>query len=60
LCAGCRTPITEGSAALDLADGNRVHLDPNYRCLIAWGDHWRGAVRSALLSKTTTVARGMA
>jgi hypothetical protein len=45
LCAGCHTPITEGSAALDLADRNRVHLDPNYRCLIAWGDHWRGAAR---------------
>jgi hypothetical protein len=52
LCAGCRGPITESSTALDLADGNRVHLDPDYRCLIAWGGQWRSAARAALAAKT--------
>ena len=46
LCAGCRMPIGDG-AAMDLADDNRVHLDPDYRCLIAWGETWRAAARAA-------------
>ena len=44
LCAGCRMPIGD-SEAMDLADDNRVHLDPDYRCLIAWGEAWRSAAR---------------
>lgn len=39
-------PIGDGEA-LKLADGNRVHLDPNYRCLIAWGETWRAAAHAA-------------
>jgi hypothetical protein len=40
LCAGCRQALGDVEV-LDLADGNRVHLDPAYRCLIAWGEVWR-------------------
>jgi hypothetical protein len=42
LCAGCRRPIGDGEA-LDLADDNVVHIDAEYRCLIAWGEAWRSA-----------------
>jgi hypothetical protein len=38
-CAGCGEPIG-GRAALDLADGNRVHLD-KLDCLLAFGERWR-------------------
>jgi hypothetical protein len=38
-CAGCGEPIG-GLAALDLADGNRVHLD-NLDCLLRFGERWR-------------------
>jgi hypothetical protein len=48
LCAGCRGPI--GSAkALDMIDGNRVHLgDPD--CLVRHGERWREAATRALLA----------
>lgn len=39
-CAGCGDPIG-GVAALDMADGNRVHLD-GLDCLIRYGERWRG------------------
>jgi hypothetical protein len=39
-CAGCDTPIS-GAAALDLADGNRVHFDGR-ECLSRFGERWRG------------------
>jgi hypothetical protein len=47
ICAGCRRFFGPGEAALELADGNAVHLD-SYRCLIAWGEHWRAAARAAV------------
>jgi hypothetical protein len=47
LCAGCRKPI--GNArALDLIDGNRVHLDDQNVCLIRHGNRWRAVARRAL------------
>jgi hypothetical protein len=48
LCAGCRRPI--GSAkALDMIDGNRVHLgDPD--CLVRHGERWRADAMRALLA----------
>jgi hypothetical protein len=39
-CAGCDALIG-GLPALDLADGNRVHLD-RFDCVIAFGKRWRG------------------
>jgi hypothetical protein len=39
-CAGCDGPIG-GLAALDLTDGNRVHLQ-DIECLIAFGRRWFG------------------
>jgi hypothetical protein len=45
-CAGCGQPIS-GAAALDLSDGNRVHLEP-IDCLIAFGRRWRGDADAAL------------
>jgi hypothetical protein len=38
-CAGCREPIA-GLAALDLSDGNRVHL-ATLDCLLSFGKRWR-------------------
>jgi hypothetical protein len=46
-CAGCDAPIA-GSQALDLPDGNRVHLNP-IDCLIRFGRRWRGAADEALV-----------
>jgi hypothetical protein len=48
LCAGCRRPIS-APAALDLIDGNRVHLDSNTNCLIRHGERWRAAATRALI-----------
>jgi hypothetical protein len=36
-CAGYRAPFTPSEEVVELADDNRVHLDAEYRCLIAWG-----------------------
>jgi hypothetical protein len=47
-CAGCDAPIG-GSQALNLPDGNRVHLDP-IDCLIRFGRRWRGEARAALIA----------
>jgi hypothetical protein len=47
-CAGCRRPIGAASA-LDLIDGNRVHLDSNTDCLIRHGERWRAAATRALM-----------
>jgi hypothetical protein len=48
-CAGCREPIG-GLAALDLGDGNRVHLDDAHGlgCLLAFGERWRGEATAGL------------
>ena len=48
-CAGCRDPIG-GLAALDLADGNRVHLDEVHGldCLLAFGERWRREATAGL------------
>ena len=48
-CAGCREPIG-GLPALDLADGNRVHLDQAHGldCLLAFGERWRGEATCGL------------
>jgi hypothetical protein len=45
-CAGCKLPIC-GHEALDMPDGNRVHLDP-LDCAIAFGKGWRGAADAGL------------
>jgi hypothetical protein len=39
-----------GEAALDLADGTRVHLDEAHRldCLLAFGERWRGEAVAGL------------
>jgi hypothetical protein len=36
-----------GLAALDLADGNRVHLD-KLDCLLSFGERWRGEAANGL------------
>jgi hypothetical protein len=47
LCAGCRRPL--GSAeALDVIDGNRVHITDGYDCLIRHGERWRRAATVSL------------
>ena len=45
-CAGCASPIA-GFPALDLPDGNRVHLHP-IGCLIRFGRAWRNAAGAGL------------
>src|SRR5258708_2726269 len=47
-CAGCGEPIAR-PPTLDLADGNRTHLD-RLDCLIRYGERWRGAATRALVS----------
>jgi hypothetical protein len=48
-CAGCHEPIG-GLAALDLADGNRVHLDGAHGldCLLSFGECWRAEATAGL------------
>jgi hypothetical protein len=48
-CAGCREPIG-GLPALDLADGNRVHLDQAHAlgCLLCFGERWRAEATTGL------------
>jgi hypothetical protein len=46
-CAGCGAPIG-GLPALDLADGNRVHLD-QLDCLLRFGERCRRAATRALV-----------
>jgi hypothetical protein len=49
LCAGCRRAIgTE--KALDLIDGNRVHIGEDNACLIRHGERWRAAAMRALVA----------
>jgi hypothetical protein len=38
--AGCEAPIGD-LPALDLADGNRVHLTDSLSCLFSFGERWR-------------------
>jgi hypothetical protein len=45
-CAGCGAPMG-GLGALDLADGNRVHLD-KFDCLMAFGERWRNEATAGL------------
>jgi hypothetical protein len=45
-CAGCGEPIG-GLTALDLTDGNRVHLD-KLDCLLTFGDRWRSEATAGL------------
>jgi hypothetical protein len=47
-CAGCREPIG-GRAALDLADGNRVHLN-ELDCLLRFGKRWRSEAAAGLVA----------
>jgi hypothetical protein len=47
-CAGCNAPLS-GSEALDLPDGNRVHLEP-VDCLINFGRRWRGEADAGLVA----------
>jgi len=45
-CAGCHAPIG-GLPALELADGNRVHLE-KLDCLFSFGERWRGEATAGL------------
>jgi hypothetical protein len=45
-CAGCGVPIG-GLAALDLANGDRVHID-KLDCLLSYGRRWRGEASARL------------
>ena len=47
-CAGCGEPIG-GLPAVDLADGNRVHLD-KLDCLLSFGERWRSEAATGLLA----------
>jgi hypothetical protein len=47
LCAGCRRRIGTVEA-LDLIDGNRVHMADGYDCLIRHGERWHHTVATAL------------
>ena len=47
-CAGCNAPL-DGSQALNLPDGNRVHFEP-IDCLICFGKRWRGDASEALVA----------
>ena len=47
-CAGCNAPLG-GAQALNLPDGNRIHLDP-ISCLIRFGKRWRGDASEALVA----------
>jgi hypothetical protein len=47
-CAGCNAPLG-GSQALNLPDGNRVHLEP-IDCLIRFGKRWRGDASKELIA----------
>ena len=60
-CAGCEQPIN-GSAAINLPDGNRVHLEP-LDWLLSFGKRWRGEADdalAALLVEPTARASGSA
>jgi hypothetical protein len=48
-CAGCGAPIG-GLPSVDLADGNRVHLDGPHGldCLLAFGERWRSVATAGL------------
>jgi hypothetical protein len=48
-CAGCNMSIG-GLPALNLADGNRVHLDEAHglECLLAFGERWRAEAIAGL------------
>ena len=47
LCAGCRRPFGS-SEALDMIDGNRIHITDGYDCLIRHGERWRRAATAGL------------
>ena len=49
LCAGCRRPIGNAEA-LDMIDGNRVHLTNSNGCLIQHGNRWRASATQALIA----------
>jgi hypothetical protein len=46
-CAGCGEPIG-GLAALELADGNRVHFCESLNCFFNFGDRWRREATTGL------------
>jgi hypothetical protein len=45
-CVGCGEPLG-GHPALNLVDGNRLHLD-KFDCLLAFGERWRGEATAGL------------
>jgi hypothetical protein len=49
ICGGCRQPIGEAKA-LDLIDGDRVHVDTANACLIRYGITWRTEATRALMA----------
>ena len=46
-CAGCDQAIG-GLAALDLADGNRVHFGDSLDCVFSFGERWRRQAAAGL------------
>jgi hypothetical protein len=48
LCAGCEK-LVGGLDSIDLADGNRVHVEA-LDCMIEFGRRWRGDARRGLIS----------
>jgi hypothetical protein len=47
ICAGCRRPLA-GADVLLLPHGEHAHADPEYGCITAYGQQWKGAAASAL------------
>jgi hypothetical protein len=48
LCAGCEQPLSGASNVLDLPNGERVHADREYTCVVAYGQRWTAAAATAL------------
>jgi hypothetical protein len=47
ICAGCRKPIGVAGTIL-LIDGNRLHGGVGHKCLMAYGQRWRGAAATGI------------
>jgi hypothetical protein len=47
-CAGCGGPLSGAPEVLRLPHEERVHLDIDYRCVIAFGRRWRRQASEAL------------
>ena len=56
-CAGCDQPVS-GREALRLPGGERVHVDGDSVCLIAYGRRWRSSAIEALAAHGLTPPEG--